>query len=147
MRRALYPWVAVFFCLSAWDAFAMRDVITLSKAKRGPVPFTHRNHLEKYAIACDRCHHSTEVPPTPVSCKECHLNRPHRGVCHDCHTSDNEPDAASLREQVEKRTGKSQLPNLFRAFHSLCRNCHIAENAAKGTKAPVECGGCHGPMG
>ena len=65
------------------------------------------------------------------------------GLCHDCHISDKEDRAEARMAELRKRLGKAELPNLYRAFHTLCRNCHIAENAQKKTKAPVDCGGCH----
>ncbi|MBI5015445.1 MAG: cytochrome c3 family protein [Deltaproteobacteria bacterium] len=123
---------------------ALTPTLILAKAKRGEVVFTHGRHVEQYGVACEKCHHNLAAgPQEPTTCKGCHVRSDHRGLCHECHFSDRDDGYQERLESARRRLKKDELPTLYRAFHSLCRNCHVAENSVHKTRAPVECGGCH----
>jgi hypothetical protein len=145
MRRAWILWVtASNFLLWAALAFALDEVIVLPRANRGEVAFTHRAHAYDYDVGCDRCHHNiTMVASDGATCRGCHLNEQHRGLCHDCHLSNRDRDFSGRYQTLQAELGKQKIPILFKAFHRLCRDCHTQVNQAEGRSAPAECGGCH----
>ena len=45
-------------------------VRVLFKTKGGNVVFTHKSHISKYKISCDKCHH--EMKKSDYNCRNCH---------------------------------------------------------------------------
>lgn len=88
------------------------------KAKRAPVEFPHKLHIENVA-SCDTCHHDQKGlkagPDIKVAkCSSCHL--------------DPEPDVPGIREM-----GVRNNP-----FHISCVGCHREKS-----KGPTACNDCH----
>ena len=143
-RRSPLLVLALCSSFAAFDCLALSENISLTRASRGAVDFTHANHYQKYDVKCEKCHHNMQMPPAEgASCKGCHLSADHRGLCHQCHISNKQDDYQTAYDRLRKKLNKEDVPNLYRAFHSLCRNCHITENAVRGRAAPVDCSGCH----
>ncbi len=136
--------IAAAIVLGSASAWAITPEIRLPRARRGVVTFSHQAHAEQYGVACSRCHHNvTPVPSDRMTCKGCHMDLRHGGLCHDCHISTRDRDYAARYEGLQRELGKKKIPSLFKAFHGLCRGCHAEVNRTQGKKAPYECGGCH----
>ncbi len=145
MRRR-WNILAAAAVLAAGAAWAVTPEIRLPRARRGVVIFSHRAHAERYGVACDRCHHNVSpVPADRRTCKGCHMDLEHGGLCHDCHISTRDRDYARRYDALRQRLGRERIPTLFKAFHGLCRGCHARVNRTQGKRAPYECGGCHKP--
>ena len=104
------------------------DVITIenegyTKDRKGPVKFNHLKHALNDKILCWECHHdyadkkNNWVPwGTTEKCAECHMPS----------------------ENVDN------LPNLQKAYHLNCRNCHKDLEGPQKQNAPYrQCYGCH----
>ncbi|MBW1981720.1 MAG: cytochrome c3 family protein [Deltaproteobacteria bacterium] len=130
---------AVFLSLSgAADAPKVPDVISLKSTlwtthTKSAVEFHHKNHIEKYKIACTECHHHYEGGKNvwkegdPVK------------KCQDCH---NEP---TVKGEMKLPPDKKKL-NLKLAFHNNCIGCHKKlkkEDRKKYAKIPTTCAKCH----
>jgi hypothetical protein len=94
------------------------------KADRmGPVPFSHKKHVEEYQVKCDACHHQYSDGENVWK-----LGDPVK-KCVECHNP--------LKEEVEGL-------DLKKAFHDNCRNCHKEAVAKGNTNAPDrKCMACH----
>ncbi len=146
MRRLAVAGVGglVVLLLMAGPAGAFLDQVELPRARRGVVTFPHRKHADDYGIPCARCHHNMSViRAEQPTCRGCHMNPAHQGLCHDCHVSNRDKDFAERYARLKEKLGVERLPTLFKAFHGSCRGCHAQVNRAEGKKAPYECGGCH----
>lgn len=131
-------------CLLPALCLGLTPTLSLTKAKRGEVAFSHGRHVEQYGVTCEKCHHNLATGPQEAgTCKGCHLRADHRGLCHECHLSDRDDGYQAKIEGLRKRLHTDEIPSLYRAFHASCRNCHFSENSKGKAKAPVECGGCH----
>jgi len=125
-------------------AVAISEVIPLERAKRGVVQFTHQRHAYELEVECDRCHHNiARIRSGATTCKGCHADSDHSGLCHQCHLSNRDADYQENLARVQRDLGRENIPNRFKAFHNLCRNCHHEVNQSENRKAPYECGGCH----
>lgn len=89
-----------------------------AKDKKGPVPFSHKAHIEKHGVLCIECHHvykdgkNVWKEGDPVQkCGECHNPLKREGNVH----------------------------KLQNAFHKNCKECHKAKNAGPFKK----CNDCH----
>jgi len=98
---------------------------------RGPVGFTHKNHIKIHKVGCNKCHHIYEQGENiwnekmPVE------------KCEVCHNELTVKGERKLPPDVKKK-------NLKLAFHDNCRACHKElrkENPE--TKAPTKCSQCH----
>ena len=93
------------------------------KKKKGPVYFTHRKHAYNYKILCWECHHDFDDGKNIWSPWNEMLN------CVDCHDP---------REKVDN------MPNLQKAYHLNCKNCHkTMARDGKQTGPHKKCAGCH----
>ncbi len=93
------------------------------KKKKGPVYFTHRKHAYDYKILCWECHHEFDEGKNIWSPWE------GTGKCVDCHDP---------REKIDN------MPNLQKAYHLNCKNCHSAmAREGKETGPYKKCAGCH----
>lgn len=104
--------------------------------KKGIVQFTHKDHVEKYALACGSCHHDEKGSPlaltagdTPKGCIECHKG-----------TEKQKGETLGEKEKI--------LAYHFEALHANCIGCHQAYNIEKGDPkgkgpAPTSCTKCH----
>jgi hypothetical protein len=144
LRRSRFLVLLSLCSLAPAPCLGLTPTLVLTKAKRGDVTFSHGRHADEYQIGCEKCHHNLATgPQEATTCKGCHLRSDHRGLCHECHLSERDEGYPVQLAGIRKRLQKEEIPTLYRAFHALCRNCHIGENNARATKAPVECGGCH----
>jgi len=142
--RFVVPLLAVALCSAPLTAAAISERLTLDRAKRGPVPFTHQRHAYELEVECNRCHHNiSPIAPGATTCKGCHAGGQHSGLCGQCHLSNRDPGYEADRVRVERELNRSDIPSRFKAFHNLCRNCHDDANQTQGKRAPYECGGCH----
>ena len=104
------------------------DLITIenegySKDRKGPVKFNHVRHALNDKILCWECHHDytdkkNNWSPwgTTERCVECHMPS----------------------EDMEN------VPNLQKAYHLNCRNCHKTLEGPQKKNAPYRtCYGCH----
>ena len=104
------------------------DLITIenegyTKDRKGPVKFNHLKHAFNDKILCWECHHdyadkkNTWSPwGTTEKCIECHMPS----------------------EDMDN------VPNLQKAYHTNCKNCHKALEEPKKKNAPYrKCYGCH----
>lgn len=91
--------------------------------RKGPVWFSHSEHTENYAAACDACHHEYEEGKNVWA-----EGQPVR-KCFTCH-------------DPSKSKGKVKKLNI--AFHKSCKGCHKKLAAEGGTDAPYrQCTDCH----
>ena len=142
--RTVFPVLVAALCGAPASALAISEVIPLDRAKRGTVEFTHQRHAYELGVECGRCHHNiSRIKAGETSCKGCHAAQQHSGLCHQCHLSNRDPDYEERIAAVQEQLGREKVPNLFKAFHNLCRNCHAQVNEAERGKAPYECDGCH----
>lgn len=98
---------------------------------KGVVTFNHKEHVEKFGLACTECHHKY------VDGKNVWKEGDAVQKCDECHT-----DATIKGEK--KLPKEQQKLNLKLAFHDNCRDCHRAyKKEHKGSKAPTSCSKCH----
>ena len=92
--------------------------------RKGPVEFTHAEHVDIYEIACDECHHYYEDG------KNIWVEGDYVAKCSECH------DPLENDDDVE---------NLRLAFHELCKDCHRDLSKQYNYEdAPFrKCRGCH----
>jgi hypothetical protein len=125
--------VAVIFgtvgVLTAADcSYDVDDIIIDNKdgyerARQGPVPLTHKAHVEDYGVSCMECHHVYEDGKNvwkegdPVQkCSECHDYNEDRG----------------------------NAKKLQTAFHANCQGCHREVAKDGNENAPTrKCTDCH----
>ncbi len=98
---------------------------------KGPVRFTHENHLTTHKINCSECHHVYE--------KGENIWNENTAVekCEKCHNDSTIKSEKDLPPDIQKK-------NLKLAFHNNCRGCHKKikkENPE--TTAPTTCSKCH----
>ncbi len=123
------------------DAESDIDIISMNnplyeKHAKGIVQFTHKQHVEKYLIACGSCHHDEtgkpldlKVTDIPKGCIECH------------------PGTKKIKG--EKLAKKEKIARYhFEALHANCIGCHRDYNKEKGDPkgkgpAPTSCTKCH----
>ncbi len=80
--RIVIPVLIAALC-GAPAAAAFSEVISLERAKRGAVRFTHRRHAYELEVECSRCHHNiARMQSGATTCKGCHENQQHSGLCH-----------------------------------------------------------------
>jgi hypothetical protein len=84
------------------------------KHKKGPVPFSHKKHIDK-KVGCKDCHHMLKEGETVQKCSACH-------------------DASESKGKVKK---------LMLAYHKTCKNCHMDLKKAGKDTGPVKCNDCH----
>lgn len=86
--------------------------------ERPPSIFFHDKHYIEAGLEgrCYVCHHADGKNPDPAYMS---IGNP----CSDCHKAD---------------TVKQDRPSLTRAYHDLCKGCHLEEGAG-----PIACGECH----
>ena len=106
------------------------------KHKKGIVLFTHKKHIQEYAIACGDCHHDEKGTPLELSEKD-----PVQS-CIECHKGTQKPKDEQLSK--EEKIAKYH----FEAIHANCIECHKSYNIEKGDPkgkkpAPVSCNNCH----
>jgi len=94
------------------------------KNRKGPVEFSHLNHIEDYGLSCEECHHDY------MDSKNVWKEGDWVNKCTECH------DACKSDGNVKK---------LKVAFHKNCIDCHRKIKAEWGsTDAPFrDCRGCH----
>lgn len=69
MKRSVAIVMALAFLLAvAGAAFAVSDVIKLSKNYKGGLDFTHKTHVDYVKNDCKKCHHTGENS----TCTGCH---------------------------------------------------------------------------
>ena len=137
MKESFKTFLSFFLALSclfvtglyAEDEQAVPEEITINTEgynpdRKGPVPFTHLDHVENYDVACKDCHHDYEDG------KNIWEEGDYVNKCIECHDP-NESD--------------EDIKNLRLSFHRNCKTCH--KNAAKegiSDEAPFrKCSGCH----
>lgn len=108
--------------LEAPDEIVINNTVYTTDRK-GSVWFSHLEHAEGYAEACDTCHHDYQNGK----------NIWHEGLpvakCSGCH-------------HPEKSAGSPK--RLRTAFHKSCKGCHKMLAAEGGTSAPYkQCTDCH----
>ncbi|MGD9124138.1 MAG: cytochrome c3 family protein [Desulfarculaceae bacterium] len=109
------------------DEFVIKDSAFPKHSKPG-VKLSHKKHHADYKIKCDDCHHvykdgknTWKEGDKVQKCNECHKN-------------------PSDKKVVKKKPKKGEVPNLYIAYHTNCRDCH---KAAKKKTAPTKCASCH----
>ena len=119
----VYWFTGVFICLSlAANAFPKEVPSSANRTgfhvkQRPDAIFDHDDHNETAAIEdCDVCHHRYQNGVLIEG--ESSEGQP----CSDCHPMDSH----------------GPTRNLVRAYHRLCKGCHIAKEAG-----PIVCGQCH----
>ncbi|MFH2060957.1 MAG: cytochrome c3 family protein [Pseudomonadota bacterium] len=117
------------------DIIAMNNPM-YEKHKKGIVLFTHKKHIQEYAIACGDCHHDEKGTPLELS-----ANDPVKS-CIECHKGTQKSKDEQLSE--EEKIAKYH----FEAIHANCVECHKSYNIEKGdpngkSPAPVSCNKCH----
>lgn len=123
----------LFVTAGVLTAADVPEKITLSpegkgykKVKKGPVLFKHKEHAEKYKIACTECHHNYKDGKNVW--KEGDPVRP----CSECH-----------KMKTVKKAGK-KVYKLQSAYHKNCKNCHKAlGKEGKKTGPFKKCNQCH----
>ncbi|MDF1553384.1 MAG: cytochrome c3 family protein [Deferrisomatales bacterium] len=142
--RMVIPLLVAALCGAPASAAALSEVVSLDRANRGTVRFTHRRHAYELEVECSRCHHNiARIPSGATTCKGCHADQQHSGLCHQCHLSNRDTGYEEDLARVRRELGRDDIPNRFKAFHNLCRNCHHEVNESQNRQAPYECGGCH----
>ncbi|MBU0463896.1 MAG: cytochrome c family protein [Proteobacteria bacterium] len=107
-----------------------------TKHTKGIVQFTHKNHVEKYSIACGRCHHDEAGKPLELTMTD------NAKGCMECHIETEKPKG----EKLEKKEKIAKYH--FEALHANCIDCHKDYNKEKGGykakgPAPASCTNCH----
>lgn len=99
------------------------------KIYSGPVRFEHKRHVQHYALACRRCHHTLEEDDMDV-----------QETCTDCHT-----EPGFIRgDQARDLDADELMEHYLNAVHAQCIDCHIETKMHKrDTKAPISCTRCH----
>ena len=134
--------IAVIFVATALHAGTeVADTITMEtkgykKRKKGApkfklVEFTHKKHVEDYAISCGECHHDD------------------KGKALDLKMGDDVQSCAECHNKLKKK--KKDKKNIMvheNALHKNCITCHKDYNKEKTGKknkgpAPAKCGECH----
>ncbi|MBT3177967.1 MAG: cytochrome c3 family protein [Desulfobacula sp.] len=106
------------------------------KHSKGIVQFTHKEHVEKYSIACGSCHHDEKGKPIELTYDDPVKN------CIECHKETEKPKGEKLSK--EEKIAKYH----FEAIHANCIGCHKDYNKEKGDPkgkgpAPSSCKSCH----
>jgi hypothetical protein len=117
------------------DIISMNNPVYKAHSK-GIVQFTHKNHVEKYLIACGRCHHDEKGKPLDLKADDMVKG------CIECHKGTKKPKGEKLdkKEKIAKYH--------FEALHANCIACHKDYNKQKGDAkgkgpAPSSCKNCH----
>lgn len=117
------------------------DIISMNnplyeKHAKGIVQFTHKQHVEKYLIACGSCHHDETGKPLDLKVTDTVQG------CIECHPG-------TKKTKGEKLAKKEKIARYhFEALHANCIDCHRDYNKEKGDPkgkgpAPVSCTKCH----
>jgi endogenous inhibitor of DNA gyrase (YacG/DUF329 family) len=98
--------------------------------------FTHKKHMEDYAIGCGDCHHDDSGEPlTNLKMGDEVEN------CIACHA---EPGKAPAKIDNKKLTAEQKLEYHTDALHQNCITCHKDFNKKNNSKAaPATCKQCH----
>jgi len=136
------PSVAVAAAPAAPSASGvMADIMAMensayAKHKKPIVLFTHKKHLETYAIGCGECHHDDSGAPLA----DLKMGDEVEG-CIACHA---EPGKAPAKIDNKKLTAEQKLEYHTDALHQNCIACHKDFNKKNNTKAaPATCNQCH----
>jgi hypothetical protein len=117
----------VFLAVGALTAADVPEEVSIENEgyksdKKGPVPLSHKKHVDEYGVACTECHHDYQDGKNvwkegdPVKkCAECH----------------------PMETKEAKSAGVDKLKN---AYHKNCKNCH----KEKGKGPFKKCTECHG---
>ncbi len=122
------------------DIIAMNNPL-YSIHKKGIVQFTHKKHIETYAIGCGKCHHDDTGKPLDLSSGDDVQD------CIECHKGTKKPKGEKTKgKKIDKKT--RIMTYHFEALHANCIDCHKAYNIDKGDPkgkkpAPTACGKCH----
>jgi hypothetical protein len=125
MKKTLYLLGIAVFVLTAGIAIAAPHhgpdsvVIDAAAAKKGPVTFPHKEHVERVE-SCDTCHHTS---PGLTAAADTEVQK-----CSACHLDPEKAETPGMREMSMKKN----------PFHMVCIDCHKAE-----TKGPTKCDDCH----
>ncbi len=117
--------------LIAADQQAIPDKVTIEnkdykKDKKGPVEFHHKEHVEKYKIACADCHHKYEKDKNVWKGDAKKFD--HVDKCSKCHDINKDTEQDGMK-----------VMKLQNAYHRNCKNCH--KEAKKGPFK--KCNDCH----
>ena len=104
--------------------------------KKPIVLFTHKKHMEEYAIGCGECHHDDSGEPLADLKVGDEVE-----TCIACHA---EPGKAPAKIDNKKLTAEQKLEYHTDALHKNCIGCHKDFNKKNNSKAaPATCNQCH----
>ncbi len=107
-----------------------------AKHKKPIVLFTHKKHMEDYAIGCGECHHDDSGEPLADLKMGDEVE-----TCIACHA---EPGKAPAKIDNKKLTAEQKLEYHTDALHQNCITCHKDFNKKNNSKAaPATCNQCH----
>jgi len=119
----------------------MADIMAMenseyAKHKKPIVLFTHKKHIEDYAIGCGECHHDDSGEPLANLKVGDEVE-----TCIACHA---EPGKAPGKIDNKKLTAEQKLEYHTDALHQNCIACHKDFNKKNNSKAaPATCSKCH----
>ena len=117
------------------DIMAMENS-EYAKHKKPIVLFTHKKHMEDYAIGCGECHHDDSGEPLADLKMGDEVE-----TCIACHA---EPGKAPAKIDNKKLTAEQKREYHTDALHQNCIACHKDFNKKNNTKAaPATCKQCH----
>ncbi|MFK5951577.1 MAG: cytochrome c3 family protein [Desulfobacterium sp.] len=117
------------------DIMAMENS-EYAKHKKPIVLFTHKKHMEDYAIGCGGCHHDDSGEPLADLKMGDEVE-----TCIACHA---EPGKAPSKIDNKKLTAEQKREYHTDALHQNCIGCHKDFNKKNNTKAaPATCKQCH----
>ena len=117
------------------DIMAMENS-EYAKHKKPIVLFTHKKHMEDYAIGCGECHHDDSGEPLADLKMGDEVE-----TCIACHA---EPGKAPSKIDNKKLTAEQKREYHTDALHQNCIGCHKGFNKKNNTKAaPATCKQCH----
>jgi len=98
-----------------------------------PIAFSHRVHIEKVGLDCNRCHYYAD--------KSIHAGIPAVKVCMDCHEK-----VATDRPEVKKllKYWQDKEPIPWLKVHNLAWHVHFTHK--RHIKADIQCARCHGEL-
>jgi hypothetical protein len=108
-------------CADPPAMITISETAVFTSPDRGPVRFTHGDHMALEGVTCLTCHHRFEDGKNvldPATLEE----DSSAARCATCHTTP---------------------ARLQKAFHATCISCHDAEKRAGRVTGPRTCGECH----